>query len=208
MNDRTHSHARPARTERTRRIGGHGRFGSPWSFRTRCGMLLWHVTWTLLCRPTPKILYRWRNVVLGLFGCRIQGRPFVASSARIRIPWNVLLEDRSCIGEKAVLYSLGRITLGARCTVAQEAYLCAGTHDFSDPDLPLMVGDIDIGGEAFIGARAFVLPGVRIGEGALVGAGSVVASDVDAWTVVAGNPCVPLRERQYRGRRPKPGSTT
>lgn len=42
--------------------------------------------------------------------------------------------------------------------------------------------------DAWIGFKATILKGVRIGRGAIVGAGSVVTSDVQPWTVVAGNP--------------------
>jgi len=41
---------------------------------------------------------------------------------------------------------------------------------------------------AWIGMNCIILKGVTIGEGAIVGAGSVVAKDVEPWTVVAGNP--------------------
>jgi galactoside O-acetyltransferase len=41
---------------------------------------------------------------------------------------------------------------------------------------------------AWIGMNCLILKGVTIGEGAIVGAGSVVAKDVEPWTVVAGNP--------------------
>jgi len=41
---------------------------------------------------------------------------------------------------------------------------------------------------AKIGANATILPGVTIGTNALVGAGAVVVEDVQAGTVVAGNP--------------------
>ena len=50
-------------------------------------------------------------------------------------------------------------------TVAQEAYLCTGTHDFKDPSLQLITKPITIGKNSFIGARAMILPGVRIGGG-------------------------------------------
>jgi len=165
-------------------------------------MLAWRFVWACLCRPTPKILYRWRNLVLSAFGARISGAPFVASSATIQIPWNIELEDGSCVGDKVVLYSLGRIVLRKRCTVAQESYLSAGTHDFSDPRLPLVVGEIVIGEEAFLGARVFVHPGVHVGEGALIGACSVVIDDIPEWTVAAGNPCVPIKHRGF-GSRPQ-----
>lgn len=42
--------------------------------------------------------------------------------------------------------------------------------------------------DAWIGMNCLILKGVTIGEGAIVGAGSVVAKDVPAWNVVAGNP--------------------
>ena len=50
------------------------------------------------------------------------------------------------------------------------------------------VAPVTIGRRAFIGARAVILPGVTIGDDAIVGAGSVVSGDVEAGTVVAGNP--------------------
>ncbi|MBU1196106.1 MAG: acyltransferase [Proteobacteria bacterium] len=41
---------------------------------------------------------------------------------------------------------------------------------------------------AWIGANSIILPGVTIGEHAVVGAGSVVAKDIEGFTVAAGNP--------------------
>ncbi|MBI3397181.1 N-acetyltransferase [Candidatus Woesebacteria bacterium] len=46
---------------------------------------------------------------------------------------------------------------------------------------------------ASIGSNATILPGITIGENAIVGAGSVVTHDVEANTVVAGNPAKFLR---------------
>lgn len=51
---------------------------------------------------------------------------------------------------------------------------------------------------AWIGAGSFIMKGVTIGEGGIVGANSVVTRDVPAFTVVAGNPAVPVKELQPR----------
>jgi acetyltransferase-like isoleucine patch superfamily enzyme len=50
------------------------------------------------------------------------------------------------------------------------------------------VAPVRIGKRAYIGMNSIILPGVSIGEDAIIGAGSVVTRDVDAGTVVAGNP--------------------
>jgi carbonic anhydrase/acetyltransferase-like protein (isoleucine patch superfamily) len=52
---------------------------------------------------------------------------------------------------------------------------------------------IRIGQAAWIGFDACVLPGVTVGEGAVVGARSVVAADVEPFTIVAGNPARLIR---------------
>ena len=98
------------------------------------------------------------------------------------------MDHRACLGEKTNAYSLGKIDIHKGATIAQEAYLCTGTHDFSDPALQLIVKKITIEAHAFIGARAMILPGVKVGKNAVVGAMSVVTKDVHAEQIVAGNP--------------------
>jgi putative colanic acid biosynthesis acetyltransferase WcaF len=153
---------------------------SPFSFREKAGRATWEFIWASLCSWTPKPFNSWRLWWLKCFGATIEGRPFVHPRARIHIPWNLTLRDRSCLGDGAQAYSLGEIELGERSTVAQEAYLCTGTHDFAQRALPLRVAKITIGPDAFVSARAFILPGVIVGEGAIVGACAVVTRDVDA----------------------------
>jgi hypothetical protein len=52
---------------------------------------------------------------------------------------------------------------------------------------PILIED-----EVFIGMWAIILKGVHIGRGAVIGAGAVVAQDVPARTIVAGNPARPV----------------
>ena len=164
-------------------------------------MALWGMVWLLLFRPTPKPLNPWRVFLLRLFGCRVTGQPFVSQSAVVKMPWLLTLEDRSCLGPQSEVYNLAPVVLRARSTVAQQAYLCCGTHDFTRTNLPLVVGAIEIGADVFVGARAFILPGVVIGEGAVVGACAVVTRDVTPWTIVAGNPARIVGERASEERR-------
>ena len=102
---------------------------------------------------------------------------------------------RACLGECANAYSLGKIEILEGATVAQEAYLCTGTHDFNVSSLQLITKPIMVGKNAFIGARAMILPGVSIGKQAIVGAMSVVSKDVSDHQIVAGNPATKIGER-------------
>lgn len=165
-----------------------GAYSSPWTLRRRFGLLLWQLVWPLTCSWTPKPANGWRLLILRLFGAKIHGRPFVHGRASIQQPWNLILHHRACLGDKAVAYSLGVIEIGADATVAQEAYLCTGTHDFTSSQLSLQTGPIKIGRGAFVGARSFILPGVTLGDGCIVGAAAVVTRDVVAFSIVAGNP--------------------
>ena len=61
-------------------------------------------------------------------------------------------------------------------------------------DMPFK-GDTVVGCDVWIGQNAVILPGVHIGDGAIIGASSVVGSDVEPYTIVAGNPARPIRRR-------------
>ena len=56
-------------------------------------------------------------------------------------------------------------------------------------------GDTVVGNDVWLGQNVTVLPGVKIGDGAIIGVNSVVASDIPAYTVAAGNPCRCIRPR-------------
>ncbi|HEY9154929.1 MAG TPA: DapH/DapD/GlmU-related protein [Opitutaceae bacterium] len=163
-------------------------YASPWSISDRIRMLLWSAAWTVLCRWTPKPLNPWRLLILKAFGAKLSGTPFVHSRARIQIPWTLVMHHRACLGDRANAYSLAEIVIEEGATIAQEAYLCTGTHDFSVSEIPLQTAPVRVGAHAFVGARAFVLPGVAIGAGAIIGACAVVTKSVQENVIVAGNP--------------------
>jgi putative colanic acid biosynthesis acetyltransferase WcaF len=170
-------------------------FESPWSGSNRALRVLWEFCWVVFCAWTPKPLNPWRLFWLRVFDAKIDGAPFVHQRARIAIPWNLTMHDHACLGDRANAYTLGEIEIGARATIAQEAYLSTGTHDFTKPEMPLVISKITIGEDAFVGARAFVMPGVTIGARSVVGACSVVTRDVPEGVIAAGNPCKVLRPR-------------
>jgi putative colanic acid biosynthesis acetyltransferase WcaF len=96
--------------------------------------------------------------------------------------------EHSCLSHQVDCYCVDKIELGAHATVSQYSFLCTATRDYTRSDMPLVTAPIRIGTHAWVTADVFVGPGVIVGEGAVIGARSTVLRDVDAWTVVAGNP--------------------
>jgi putative colanic acid biosynthesis acetyltransferase WcaF len=168
---------------------------SPHSLQNKIGRVAWTIVWLLLFRPSPRILFGWRRVLLRCFGATIGNRARISPSVRIWAPWNLHVDDEASVSHDVDLYCVDRIRVGAHATVSQYAMLCTASHDIADPHMRLTHAPIEIADQAWVCARAFVSPGVTIAKGAVVGACSVVTRDVKPWTVVAGNPAVQIKER-------------
>jgi putative colanic acid biosynthesis acetyltransferase WcaF len=149
-------------------------------------------------RLSPRPCFGWRRLVLRCFGARIGARVNTYPSTRIYFPWNLTVGDWSAIGEDVLIYNLGPVTLGEKVTISHRAHICAGTHDYTQPDLPLLKPPIEIKNQAWVCADAFVGPGVMVGEGAVVGARAVVMKNVEPWTVVMGNPARVVKRRTLK----------
>jgi putative colanic acid biosynthesis acetyltransferase WcaF len=163
--------------------------------------MLRRVCWSMgtwLFRFSPRPCFGWRRFVLRCYGARVGRHVHFYNSAHIYFPWNFVIGDWSAVGEDALVYNLGLVTLGEKVTISHRAHLCAGTHDYTQADLPLLKPPITVKDQAWICADAFVGPGVTVGEGAVVGARAVVTRDVDPWTVVVGNPARFIKKRMMK----------
>ena len=162
------------------------------------GILVRRVLWgfgRLAFRLSPRPCFGWRRFVLRCFGAKIGANVNMYPSTWVYFPWNLTVGDWSAVGEQAFIYNLGPVTLGEKVTISHRAQLCAGTHDYTVPDLPLIRSPIVVHDQAWICADAFVGPGVIIGEGAIVGARAVVMKHVEPWNIVAGNPATMIKKR-------------
>lgn len=173
-------------------------FTSPWPFREVLVIRVWNIIWKIFFYLSPKYFRYWRVFLLRLFGAKIDWKVFLYPTAKVYAPWLLKMEGRSCLGPYSEVYNLGQVIIKDGVTISQYAYICNGTHDLSNPTLPLMIGDILIDENVFIGAKAFIMPGIHVGKWAVVGACSVVTKDVEPFSVVAGNPAKFIKQRSVK----------
>lgn len=165
-----------------------------WSTKAKIGRVLWAFLRPLF-RFSPRPLWGWRRMLLRAFGAKVGAHAHIYPTVRVTIPWNLDIGEACAIGDHAILYALGPIRIGRQATISQYAHLCAGTHDWRDPAMPLVKASLVVGDDAWVCADAFVGPGVTIGKKAIVGARAVAMKDVEPATIVAGNPAKRIKSR-------------
>ena len=167
----------------------------PYSLGEYCRRLAWEWVQRLMIRPSPRRAGYWRAFWLRRFGAHIETPGGIRPTAKILFPWLLAMGRYSLIGDGVTVYNLGPVRIGHHTVVSQDAYLCAGTHDYTAANMPLVRKPITIGSGVWICAAAFIGPGVTIGDNSVVGARAVVVQDVPAGVVVAGNPARIIKKR-------------
>lgn len=168
---------------------------SPWTTGEKIRRALWMLVGKPIFRLSFHNWYGPRAALLRLFGAQIGKGTRIRPSADIEIPWMLCVGDGATVGDHAILYSLGSVRIGARAVVSQYAHLCAGTHDHTRRDFPLLRLPVTVGADAWIGADAFVGPGVSVGDRAILGARASAFRDVPADEIHAGNPAKKIKDR-------------
>jgi putative colanic acid biosynthesis acetyltransferase WcaF len=171
---------------------------SPWSFKEKLGRAVWMIVGKPIFRISFHNWYGFRARLLRLFGARIGTGVAIRPSVNIEVPWMVEIEDDATIGDYAIIYSLGMVTIGKRSIISQYSHLCAGTHDYADHAFKLLRAPVTVGSDVWIGTDAFIGPGVSIGDLSVVGARSSVYKSLPPKMVCVGNPAKPIKERNLK----------
>ena len=127
---------------------------------------------------------------------RFSGKPSFAFNARHCPSPLLTIGDHCFLGHNCAITVAQQVKIGNHCLIAggvrisdfdghpiDAAERRRGVTSPSDRVVPVTIGD-----DVWLGHSAVILKGVTIGDRAIVGARSVVTGDVDADTVVAGNP--------------------
>jgi acetyltransferase-like isoleucine patch superfamily enzyme len=90
------------------------------------------------------------------------------------------------------------ISVGARMLCASEHFM---GHGLIGPIVPdefkdrIMSGPIVMQSFSGVCANSVVMPGITMGQGSILGANSFLKGDAEPWTIYAGNPARPIKDR-------------
>lgn len=128
-------------------------------------------------------------------GAKIGAHTSIHRGCRFYATHQLAIGSHTVVNPQVILDARRGLRIGDNVSISEQVALYTLQHDLDAADFCLEGAPIVIEDYVFIGARAIILPGVRLGRGAAVAAGAVVTRDVPEYTIVAGVPAAPLRER-------------
>lgn len=114
---------------------------------------------------------------------------------------SITIKRNSRISMRSLLDITGNIEIGKDVRIGPEVFIYTHNHKFDDQNNPIykqgiVIKDVHIEDDVWIGAKSIILPGVTVGEGSIIAAGGVVTRNVEPYTIVAGNPAKLIKRRR------------
>ena len=174
-----------------------GSFNNQWYShgKSRVVRLLWIICNGLFLQNPLFVWSKPKLWFLRLFGAKIGTGVVLKPQVSIKHPWMLSIGSQVWIGEQVWIDNLAPVVIGDNVCISQGALLLTGNHNYKKPEFDLMVGEIHIADQAWIGARATVCPGVKVERGAILTVGSIATQNLEALGVYQGNPAQKLRSR-------------
>lgn len=113
---------------------------------------------------------------------------------------NIEIGNNCYIGPFGNIHGLGGITIENSVIIGPRVIIYSSNHNYEKAetipyDAKVIKRAVHIEKGVWIGDSVMIVPGVRIGMGAIVGMGSVVTKDVEAFSIVGGNPAKLIKKR-------------
>ena len=137
------------------------------------------------------------------------GKNVVLPNASITKSLSIKIRDNTRINGAINIRGSGCCEIGKYCAIGYDVRIITSDHDYKFANLQIAMhekfgfknsiikrkGDVKLGNNVWIGDNVTILSGVNLGNGSIVGAGSVVTHDVEAFSIVIGNPAKILKYR-------------
>lgn len=158
-------------------------------------LIIWYFVNILLVRPSWSISSGFKVGILRVFGAKIGKGVVIKPRVNIKYPWKLVVGNHCWIGEDVWIDNLGQVTLEDNVCISQGALLQCGNHNYKKSSFDLIVAPISLKQGCWIGARSCVAPGVTLETHAILTMGSTATTDLEAFSIYAGNPAVFKKKR-------------
>lgn len=158
--------------------------------------LLWYVVSLLFFQGGWNLSSGLKVFWLRLFGAQLGKGVVIKPRVSIKYPWKLKVGANCWIGEGVWIDNLDLVTLESNVCISQGALLLCGNHNYKTVGFDLMVAPIYLKEGSWVGAKSSVAPGVTLESHAVLSLGSVATSNLEAYTIYAGNPAVKIKDRK------------
>ena len=162
-------------------------------FKSQLAMI-WILANNIIYNLIPFFVFK--NLYLRLTGTKIGKSSYIHTWVRFTFPGRLSIGDNCTINFGCHLDVRGVLKIGHNVMVGHNSKIYTCGHNIDNDHFAGIDGEVIIEDNVVIFPNALIMPGVRIGKNAVVLNGSVVTKNVDAASVVGGNPAKFIRERK------------
>jgi acetyltransferase-like isoleucine patch superfamily enzyme len=171
---------------------------------------VWKYAWDNLILEPVVFIFRWmpggwgffgRNILYKLLFKRLGKETAIAEGVKIQYPENISMGSYCHVNHNCFIDGHGGIQIGNWVRIGAGTNIMTVMHNYEETDKPikrqgLTMKKTVIEDDVVTGVNAIILPGITVGKGSYISAGSVVAADVPAGAMVAGNPARIFKKRE------------
>lgn len=134
-------------------------------------------------------------------GKQLSSKSQITKGFKILNKENLEVEDYVYIGPDAFISCFGKVLIKRGTIIGPRIIIHTANHNYINDiksipyDKELLVKDVIIEENVWIGDSVIIVPGVTIGEGSIIAAGSVIIKDIPKFSIVGGNPARVIKER-------------
>ena len=114
------------------------------------------------------MLFKWRVLILKLFGGDVDwsSRPYPRS--KIWSPLNLKLAKNSCLSNYVYIYNVGAVSIGENSILSDGVKVITATKSYADGKRILKIADVSIGTNVWVASDVFISLGLTLGNNSIV----------------------------------------
>jgi len=139
--------------------------------------------------------FKFKNIYLNILRNKIDKSSSIHSPVKFYSISNITLGENSVINSGCELDNRNKIIIGKNVSISHGVKIFTLGHDVQDAMFSTKGDNVVIEDYVVIFSGAMIMPGITISEGAVIYPGSIVTKNVEAYTIVGGNPAKKIATR-------------